>query len=168
MAGYWPAQYQGWGAAQVPGPPTTQAAHGQLVHRFLAQLVHWQGWRTGWRAFQAAAGLEAQVAAQLTRQLAALFATPQVQHWFSNVWESKREATLLAPTGEVLRPDRVLLQPGRAVVIDFKTGGQQPAHAQQVRAYAALLQAMGCGQVEAYLLYIAPVRVVPCPLPVAG
>ena len=77
-------------------------------------------------------------------------------------WEVKKEAAILTPSGKILRPDRVLLQPGKAVVIDFKTGQQNVRHAQQVQAYTALLRAMGYTQVEGYLLYIEAGKVVAC------
>jgi len=143
-------------------PWTAQASYGKLVHRILAQLTSMEAWPVVLAALQEAEGIGHQEVAQLEQQLTALFSHPQVKSWFNSDWEVKKEAAILTPSGKVFRPDRVLLQPGRAVVIDFKTGEQQVHHAQQIQAYAALLSAMGYAQVEGYLLYTETGEVVAC------
>ncbi|NIV38061.1 MAG: hypothetical protein GWN58_54195, partial [Anaerolineae bacterium] len=70
--------------------------------------------------------------AQLEQQLAVLFQDPQVKDWFSSAWEAKQEKAILMPSGQVLRPDRVLVRGDQAVVIDFKTGGRHSHHPEQV------------------------------------
>ena len=133
---------------------TAQASYGSMVHRLLAQLKYAEDLPGVLAAFQEAEDLDSAVGAQLAQQLTALFRQPQIQDWFSSAWEVKNEAAILTPTGQVLRPDRVLLKPAQAVVIDFKTGGRHAHHAQQVQTYAALLRAMGHAQVDGYLLYV--------------
>ncbi len=143
-------------------PWTVQANYGRLVHRLLAQLTSVDALPMVLASLQEAEGIGQEVVAQLEQQLAALLHHPQVQSWFDTSWEVKHEATILTPSGQVLRPDRVLLQPGKAVVIDFKTGDQHFEHVRQVQAYAALLSAMGYAQVGGYLLYVATGKVVAC------
>ncbi len=141
---------------------TTQASYGKLVHRLVAQLTSLDAWPAVLAAMQSSEDIGQEEVAQLEQQLAALFRHPQVKNWFNSDWEVKQEAAILTPSGKILRPDRVLLQSGKAVVIDFKTGRKDARHAQQVQAYAALLRAMGYAQVEGYLLYIEAGEVVAC------
>ena len=143
-------------------PWTAQASYGKLVHRLLAQLTSMDAWPVVLAALQKVEGIGQEEVAQLEQQLTALFRHPQVKSWFDDGWEVKNEAAILTPSGQVLRPDRVLLQPGKAVVIDFKTGNQHVHHTRQVQAYAALLSAMGYAQVEGYLLYLETGKVVAC------
>ena len=143
-------------------PRTAQKQYGRLVHRFLAQLTSIDAMPTMLASLREAEGISQEEVAQLGQQLAALLHHPQVKSWFDTSWEVKNEATILTPSGQVLRPDRVLLQPGKAVVIDFKTGDQHLQHVQQVQAYTALLSAMGYAQVDGYLLYVATGKVVAC------
>jgi CRISPR/Cas system-associated exonuclease Cas4 (RecB family) len=72
----------------------------------------------------------------------------------------KTEATVISGNDAEKRPDRVLIDDDKVVVIDFKTGAEKPADSKQVREYQALLKEMGYEKVEAYLLYIAQNKVV--------
>lgn len=141
---------------------TAQRSYGKMVHRLLAQLTHFQDLPAVLAAFEAAEDMAPAERTQLEQQLTALFRHPQVKDWFSSAWEVKNEAAILTPTDQVLRPDRVLLKPGQAVVIDFKTGARHEHHAQQVQAYMTLLRAMGHVQVAGYLLYLEEEAVVAC------
>jgi ATP-dependent exoDNAse (exonuclease V) beta subunit len=139
-----------------------QASHGQRVHTFLEQLTTLDNWAVVLAAFCKAEEMSQEEARPLERQLALLFSNLQVQDWFSSNWETKNETDILLPSGKVLRPDRVLLQPNKAVVIDFKTGAKHDYHARQVQTYTALLTEMGYAEVEGYLLYLEPGEVVAC------
>jgi ATP-dependent helicase/nuclease subunit A len=143
-------------------PWTAQANYGKLVHLLLAQLTSVDALPMVLASLQEAEGLSQETVAKLEHQLAALVHHPQVKSWFDTSWEVKNEAAILTPSGQVLRPDRVLLKPGKAVVIDFKTGSQCVHHPQQVQAYTALLSTMGYAHVEGYLLYLETGQVVAC------
>jgi predicted RecB family nuclease len=52
------------------------------------------------------------------------------------------------------RPDRVMTDGERTIVVDFKFGSQREEYHQQVREYMQLLQQMGHPQVEGYLWYV--------------
>jgi ATP-dependent helicase/nuclease subunit A len=141
---------------------TAQASYGQLVHRLLAQITSVDEWPVVLATLQASEDIGQEEVAQLKRQLTALFRHSQVKSWFDSEWEVRKESAILIPSGKILRPDRVLLQPGKAVVIDFKTGTPHMSHARQVQDYAALLRAMGYVQAEGYLLYIETSEVIAC------
>lgn len=83
-----------------------------------------------------------------------LFHIPEVEDWFSGNWEILNEAGILVPGFGERRPDRVMIQEGKVVVIDYKTGVQEPKHEKQVESYMKLLSSMGYQKVRGYLLYI--------------
>lgn len=86
---------------------------------------------------------------------------PEVSDWFSKNWKVLTEAEIILPRGGMKRPDRVMMQAGRTLVIDYKFGSvMEAAHEKQVKEYAAILQAMGHEQVEAWLWYVRMGRVV--------
>jgi ATP-dependent exoDNAse (exonuclease V) beta subunit len=64
------------------------------------------------------------------------------------------EREILTPDGGLHRPDRVIHLPGRVVVLDYKTGHPQEAHARQIKRFAKLYKEMGYENVEALLVYI--------------
>ncbi len=81
----------------------------------------------------------------------------EVSAWFSPSPALRifKERSLLCSSGEVLRPDRVVVEGDRATVIDFKFGQlEKQAYQRQVRNYMEQLLLMGFGKVEGYLWYV--------------
>ena len=79
---------------------------------------------------------------------------PMAKGWFSAEWEILTENDLLNRE-LTLRPDRIMLQEGCALVVDYKTGIRQESHVRQVRRYAELLRETGIQDVRGYLWYIS-------------
>ena len=79
------------------------------------------------------------------------------RHWFDGTYRVMNEASIVDATGEIKRPDRVLLAPdgSRVIVIDYKFGTPHAAHRRQVKEYVSLLQQMGYPAVEGWLWYVA-------------
>lgn len=101
---------------------------------------------------------------------------PKMANWFGGEWKVLRETTIMRPKkdfieemkqwkeqpeekrGEMpkreLRPDRVMLREGKAVVLDFKFGKHNhEKYSRQVRKYMELFRQMGYSDVEGYLWY---------------
>lgn len=83
---------------------------------------------------------------------------PKVSDWFSDKWNLFNECSIIRTDehGELVerRPDRVMTDGTRTIVVDFKFGSQREEYHQQVREYMQLLQQMGHPQVEGYLWYV--------------
>ena len=83
---------------------------------------------------------------------------PKVSDWFSDKWTLFNECSIIRADeqGELVerRPDRVMTDGSRTIVVDFKFGAQREEYHQQVREYMQLLQQMGHTQVEGYLWYV--------------
>ena len=63
--------------------------------------------------------------------------------------------TIITPSGNMQRPDRVMISGKHAIVIDYKFGHEQPtSHLEQVRDYMSLLRQMGY-TTEGYIIYNA-------------
>lgn len=101
----------------------------------------------------------------IRRMLHKRIETPQVADWFSGKWRLFNECTILTEdklTGEVknFRPDRVMTDGKRYIVVDFKFGNEHAEHHDQVMGYMNLLRNMGHQQVEGYLWYVYPNKIV--------
>lgn len=84
-------------------------------------------------------------------------ARPEARKWFDGSCELFNECSIVYMTdGELQtrRPDRVMIDGGQVVVVDFKFGKQSPAYHEQVRGYMQLLRQMGYTDVRGYLWYI--------------
>lgn len=82
---------------------------------------------------------------------------PEVRRWFDGSGEVLRERDIIdGETGDLFRPDRVVLYPdGSAEVIDYKFGLQHKRYHQQVQRYKTLLDRMGYTPVRGYLWYLS-------------
>ncbi|MEM8899883.1 MAG: 3'-5' exonuclease [Bacteroidota bacterium] len=86
--------------------------------------------------------------------LRSICARSEVQSWYEAGWIVKNEADLIDGKGNLLRPDRVMIREGKAIVIDYKSGKHHARYFKQLESYKQAIQAMGYDQVEAYLYYI--------------
>ncbi len=84
--------------------------------------------------------------------------TCEPHKWFTQEWKIKTEAEMLLPGGTVIRPDRVMLKDKKAVLLDYKTGEEEPFHKSQLNTYEKNLLDAGYENVEKYLLYLKPVK----------
>ncbi|MDY6800268.1 MAG: UvrD-helicase domain-containing protein [Bacteroidota bacterium] len=92
---------------------------------------------------------------EITRQIHEVLKNQQIKDWFSNQWNVKTEAEIILPGGKKARPDRVIYNQEKTVVIDYKFGEQQEEkHKKQVKSYMEMLQKMGDTNVEGYLWYV--------------
>ena len=97
--------------------------------------------------------------AQLTREkiefmIHKRLSDKRVARWFSSEWSLYNECTILLPNGEERRPDRVMTNGDKTVVIDFKFGHPREEYHQQVREYMDLLLQMGHQNVTGYLWFV--------------
>ena len=97
-------------------------------------------------------------AAKVSSMLRKRLESPRVKEWFSDKWTLYNECSILYTDadGHVCerRPDRVMSDGQRLVVVDFKFGHPRPEYQEQVREYMTLLQQMGHHQVEGYIWYV--------------
>lgn len=96
---------------------------------------------------------------ELKSELVAILEMDEVRSWFDPQWDVKAESTIITAR-ENIRPDRVLISGPRAMVIDYKTGMEDPHHARQLKAYEMALRKMGYSEVKSRILYIDQRKVV--------
>lgn len=78
----------------------------------------------------------------------------EIDDWFNGTYSILNERSILTPD-KMLRPDRIMIQGNRAVVVDYKTGEKKlDNYKWQVKRYAEKLKETGLEKVEGYLWYI--------------
>jgi hypothetical protein len=85
---------------------------------------------------------------------------PVACEWFKPGLKIMNEAELLLPGGKMKRPDRVIIDNGKAIIIDFKFGEESSGNLSQVRQYRNLLSEMGYTGCEAYLWYLETNKII--------
>ncbi len=85
---------------------------------------------------------------------------PLTESWFADSLTIHNERSILMPSGEQYRPDRVLIDGQQATVIDYKFGdAQDPKHQKQVSRYKELIAQMGY-RASGFLCYVSLGKVV--------
>ena len=97
---------------------------------------------------------------EIEKKVNSLIDGPLVREWFLSGNKAMTEAGILLPSGITRRPDRVIFKDGRAVIIDFKFGEENPHHAEQVEQYRHLLADMGYSNPEAFIWYVEKNKIV--------
>ncbi|MCP4976482.1 MAG: UvrD-helicase domain-containing protein [Maribacter sp.] len=66
-----------------------------------------------------------------------------LKKYFSKEVVIKNEKEIITGKGEILRPDRIVIDGNRATLIDYKTGKKNNAYIKQLNSYAHALETMG-------------------------
>ena len=102
---------------------------------------------------------------EITRIVHRALEHPQAAEWFSGKYQLFNECTILYPDSKgivkQMRPDRVMSDGQRMIVVDFKFARPSREHHQQVAQYMEQLSAMGHTHIEGYVWYVYEGRVVP-------
>ena len=90
---------------------------------------------------------------------------PQAADWFSGKYELFNECNIIFPGSDGqthnLRPDRVMRDGDRMIVVDFKFARPHQDHIEQVQRYIELLHHMGHTHVEGYVWYGYDNKIIP-------
>ncbi|HRZ96698.1 MAG TPA: UvrD-helicase domain-containing protein, partial [Paludibacter sp.] len=94
------------------------------------------------------------------QEMEKFWALPETSVWFADDVQVMNESTILTPTGELYRPDRVIFKDKLATVIDYKFGDRElEKYNLQVKSYMKLIAEMGyeaCG----FVCYVSMGKVV--------
>ncbi len=78
-----------------------------------------------------------------------------VSDWFSDNWSIKNERSILLPSGEQKRPDRVIENKNKIIVIDYKfTSIEHNKYKKQVKEYIQALKQISNKTIEGYIWYV--------------
>ena len=136
------------------GPMEAGDAIPALLEKQVQSSVYWEDTV---RRMEADGTLSPDDAATLRQMIARALEHPEVREWFGGGWERVRnENEIIIPgRGSTRRPDRVMIDGRRVVVVDYKFGLRDAErHRRQMREYLRLLGEMGYAPAEGYLWYV--------------
>ncbi len=79
---------------------------------------------------------------------------PKLSQYFAKGNMVKNEQDILTKDGKVLRPDRIVIREGKAAILDYKTGKQNPSYHEQLYSYSDALEEMGLVIQDRIIVYI--------------
>jgi ATP-dependent exoDNAse (exonuclease V) beta subunit len=91
-----------------------------------------------------------------TERVSSLLTKEPYKDWYSGDWKVFTEAAIVVPKQHEYRPDRVMINGNKAVVVDYKFGFvEKDNYIKQVSDYKQTLLNMGFDNVEAYIWYVS-------------
>jgi CRISPR/Cas system-associated exonuclease Cas4 (RecB family) len=92
---------------------------------------------------------------ELKNTVQKLISNKWVYQWFSGNLRVLNEQEIILPQGFKKRPDRVMIDKEKVIVVDYKFGqSYSDTHFSQVRSYMQNLKKMGYSNPEGYLWYV--------------
>jgi ATP-dependent exoDNAse (exonuclease V) beta subunit len=138
-----------------------QRKHGALMHELLSSIRTCQDIPAAVERFRREGIVGREEAASLRSRLEQLLSHPEASRWYDGSARILNEVDILSDKGQTRRPDRVMIYPGRLVVIvDYKLGQASARHHKQIGDYLRLIRRMGYSRVEAYLWYLSSGQIV--------
>jgi ATP-dependent helicase/nuclease subunit A len=127
---------------------------GTIVHNVLSHMKTKEDMDFAVNKAQSEGIINQQQKEKITELLLKILNHNVVKDWFKTENVVKSESEILLNDGNILRPDRVILNGKEAIIIDYKTGLEKEEHKKQVKKYGEVLSLMGFTKISKYLLYL--------------
>lgn len=137
----------------------TKKDYGNIVHTALAKVKVLGDVEIALKAMLAEGLITTEEQEKHKATLDKILRIPALLPHFAEGLVVKNEAEIVTAQGELYRPDRVVLNGKKAVIIDYKTGEERKKHKEQIIGYSDLLVQMGYTVTERLLVYIESEKV---------
>lgn len=129
--------------------------HGALMHEVLSKVRTVRDIPGAVENYRQGGIIDREEATLLSVRLMNLLNLPEVSDWYDGSARVLNEVDILFGDGLSRRPDRVMIDGEKVVVVDYKFGEHQDKRYQhQVKTYLKLIQKMGYEEVKGYLWYV--------------
>jgi len=92
---------------------------------------------------------------EIFEEIAEMLSLPEVADWYSGKYIVLNEVQTLDPEWGFSRPDRIMMDGNKAIVVDYKFGeAEDLKYRRQVQHYVKLLQKMEFSDVKGYIYYV--------------
>jgi len=130
------------------------AEYGKMVHRLFARINTADELDDVIASFVLQGMIDEKASNKLKKSIEDLINDPLLAPCFAKGARHYSEKEILLPNGNTYRPDRVVLFENETLLIDYKTGGREESHDNQILHYASLLDEMGYDNVKCRLVYV--------------
>jgi len=128
---------------------------GNLVHLIMSQIKTYGDVNFAFDYFFDLGQLNTEQREQLKPIIIAIVSHKDLHSYYSEGFEVYNERDIITKEGLILRPDRIVINSkNEAIVIDYKTGLENPKHKEQLYDYQLVLESMGFVVTKKILIYI--------------
>ena len=133
-------------------PSTKEKEIGLFVHNFLSSLSKFP--QTFQEIEEMDLAMDEEKRSMVKGALKKIIADETLKPYFFTEAEVLNEISILKTDGSVRRPDRIVIMPEEVMVIDYKTGKENPKYEEQLEEYKSLLIDMGYKNVQGRLVFV--------------
>ena len=94
----------------------------------------------------------------ITERVTKLMQHKQISDWFGPGYEVFTERELVHD-GKVLKPDRIMVKEGNAIVVNYHKEKEEQLHEARLKQYVAAVKSLGYENTQGYLVYVEPVEI---------
>ena len=127
---------------------------GNLIHDIMSQIQTIEDVQQVIYGYIQQGNINKQQAQILTHTINGIINTPEVNPYFTNQYTIYNERDIITKTGNIIRPDRLVIKDNEAVIIDYKTGLSNPKYQQQLEEYSDILKEMNFTVKKKILIYV--------------
>ncbi len=130
-----------------------EIVYGNSFHLLMAQVNKIEELEKKLNELVANGEIDRKYESKLISETKGLLEHPIYKNSIEQSHEIRGEASILVGPNEIKRPDKLIFLVDKIIVIDFKTGAKQAAHATQINQYKLFLNEMFDLPIETYLYY---------------
>jgi ATP-dependent helicase/nuclease subunit A len=128
---------------------------GKLMHELLSLIKTTDDIEQSLKALLRQGKLSAEEVSDTREKLELLLQNPTAKPWFDGTYKILNETTIITPGFDLKRPDRVMINGTKAIVVDYKTTSViSEGHRQQVKRYVDKVKEMGYADVKGFVWYL--------------
>ena len=139
---------------EADGDLKSRIYYGTVLHEILGRVSYRRDIDMAVDASVEEGYINRAAAGAIGTMLKEMLSRPVVSEWFDEDVRVMNEPEILTGTGEIRRPDRVVMKDGRVTVIDYKFGEERSEHRRQMETYRDLIEGMGYEVDAACLWYV--------------
>jgi ATP-dependent exoDNAse (exonuclease V) beta subunit len=129
--------------------------YGIIMHDILKQITHKSDQEKAIADMIREGRISVKESETVVEEMEKFWDLAEVPDWFADDARVLNETTILIPSGEQYRPDRVVIRGRMATIIDYKFGDKESkSYLQQVKQYMNLITEMGY-QTSGYVCYVS-------------
>ncbi len=129
--------------------------HGKLMHELFEKIATIADVSSSIKRVLSEGKIDTFTAMEYEQLIYAVLDKEPFRSWFSGEWKVLNERDILRGKEKRHRPDRVMIQTGELIVVDYKTGERSENHHAQVRGYLNDFVLMGYLRPRGYLWYLS-------------
>lgn len=127
--------------------------YGNLLHECLAGVADVNQYQKEIDRLTTRHLLSEEVEQKLSQDIQNILAVPEVNQFYREHQKSRGELSLITETGEVYRPDRVMITTDKVRILEFKSGNEEAGHIKQVENYKLLATQITGKPSDAWIVY---------------